>query len=195
MSPLEPGPHVELLDEALELEAAAQRALLDGDVDAASAGMGAAAACYRASWAAAPPRSFGRLIGMLKAAVLAGDAREAARYARGQLGDSADSAPSAYALAIAALVDGDDALATQAAERMRGGSPAFDRTAAAITAIAAGDAARYASELSAIVASFEQREEHLTGVPIADTALMLDALAAPRGLSALPPRSPVLPRR
>jgi uncharacterized protein len=42
------------------------------------------------------------------------------------------------------------------------------------------------------VADFETREEHLTGVPIADTALVLERLAEPRGL-AVYPLSPLLP--
>jgi hypothetical protein len=38
----------------------------------------------------------------------------------------------------------------------------------------------------AIVEDFEGREAHLTGVPIADTALMLERLAERRGLAAHP---------
>jgi hypothetical protein len=37
-----------------------------------------------------------------------------------------------------------------------------------------------------IVADFEGRSEHLTGVPIADTALMLERFAERRGLAARP---------
>jgi hypothetical protein len=40
--------------------------------------------------------------------------------------------------------------------------------------------------VAAIVADFEGRDEHLTGVPIADTALMLERLAGARGLAAHP---------
>lgn len=191
--PFEPGPHADLLAQAIADEADAQRALLDGDHERASAGFRAAADAYRASWELAPPRSYGRLVGMLKAAVLAGDARDDAAYARRALGDAADSPASAYALAIAALASGDDGLAARAAEGMRGGSEAFDRTAAAITALTAADAEAYAAALAAIVGSFETREEHLTGVAIADTALMLDALAEPRGLAVRPHGSAVLP--
>ena len=69
---------------------------------------------------------------------------------------------------------------------MREGSPAFGRAADAIAALAAGDADAYASAVRAIVSDFEGREEHLTGVPVADTALMLERLAEPRGLAAHP---------
>lgn len=186
------GPHADLLSDALETEAAAQRALMAGDPVAAE-DFTRAAACYRASWEAAPPSSFGRLVGMLKAAVIASDAGEAATYTRRALGDVAGSPTSAYALAIAALVDGDDELAAGAAAGMRGGSDAFDRTADAMTALAAGDGTAYGAALGAIVTSFEERDTHLTGVAIADTAVMLERLAAPRGLAAHPGPSPVLP--
>jgi hypothetical protein len=45
------------------------------------------------------------------------------------------------------------------------------------------------------VRDFEGRDAHLTGVPIADTALMLEALAAPRGMTARvdSPLMPALP--
>ena len=93
---------------------------------------------------------------------------------------------------MAALVEGDDAAARAAAEGMRAGSPAFGRAAAAIEALADGDADRYAGAVREIVSDFEGRDEHLTGVAIADTALMLERLAAARGLAARP-ESALLP--
>ena len=181
--------HRVAMDEAIESEARAFDALLEGR-DAAPL-LKSAVASWRESWEAAPPRSFGRLIGMVKAAVLAGDASDAAGYVRGQVAD-ADSPPSAYALAIAALVLDDGEEAARCAAAMRGGSDAFDRTADAIEALATRDAARYETAVRAIVADFEQRTDHLTGVAFADTALMLERLAEPRGLAARP-SSPVLP--
>jgi glycerate 2-kinase len=196
------------LREALALEADAQRRLLAGDATGGAARMAAAAERYRASWERAGPRSFGRLIGMLKAALIAGDAAEAvgstgdagpqrgavasARYVREQLGTEGDTPPSWYALAIAAAVLGDDDGAARAAEAMRAGGDAFTRTADAIDALARRDAAGYAEALRAIVADFEAREQHLTGVAFADTALMLERLAEARGLAARP-RSELLP--
>jgi hypothetical protein len=182
--------HAELLREAMEVEGRAHRVLLAGGD--AGGELRAAAALYRASWEAAPPASYGRLIGMLKAAVIAGDAGEEALYARGSLGDEVDSAPASYALAIAALVEGDDAEAEAAAAGMRGGSPAMVRAADAIAALASGDREAYGDAIRAIVEDFEGRGEHLTGVPIADTALMLERLAAARGMAS-GPRSPLLP--
>jgi hypothetical protein len=52
--------------------------------------------------------------------------------------------------------------------------------------VADGDADRYASAVAGIVSDFEQRDEHLTGVAIADTALMLERIAAQRGMAARP---------
>jgi hypothetical protein len=150
---------------AIAREGDAHRAALEADPGAADA-YREAAGLYRASWEAAPPASYGRLVGMLKAAILAGDPDDAARYVQGELaGEAEPSPPAAYALAVAALLTGDDASAARHADEMRAGSPPFGRAADALAALAA-------------------RDEHLTGVRIADTAAMLEALAAPRGLAA-----------
>lgn len=184
--------HRVLLGEALELEAEAHRALLAGDDVAARDALRAASDRYRASWDAAPRDAYGRLVGMVKAAVLAGEATTAARFVRSAVEEPPSSPTSAYALAVAALVEGDDELAARAAEVMRGGSEAFGRAADAIAALAGRDTAAYAAAIEAIVADFAAREEHLTGVAIADTALMLERLAAPRRLAARP-ASPLVP--
>jgi hypothetical protein len=184
--------HRALLDEALQLEAEGQRALLEGDAQGARDALRAASDRYRASWEAAPPDAYGRLVGMLKAAVLAGDAETAARYVHTAVGDEPASPTSAYALAIAALVHGADELAARAAQAMRGGSDAFDRTADAIVALAGRDRPGYEAAVGAIVDDFAGRAEHLTGVPIADTALMLERLAGERGVAAQI-TSPLLP--
>jgi hypothetical protein len=178
------GEHQRLLRAALEREGEAQRLLLDGALEAASAAYREVAQLYRRSWEAAHERAFGRLIGFLKAAVLAGGGEDEAAYVRRQLGDAGDSPASAYALALAALLAGEDDLARESAAAMRGDSPAFDRAADAIEAIAHREPAAYSRALEAIVADFESRAEHLTGVPIADTALVLQRLAAARGLAA-----------
>jgi len=183
--------HQELMSQAIAADGEAQRALLSGEGESARRALRRASELYRSSWEAAGPRAYGRLVGMLKAAVLAGGGEEEAEYTQGQI-QAADSAPAAYALALAALVLGEDANARAAAAGMRGASEAFDRTGEALDALAARDAARYAEALRAIVADFEAREEHLTGVAFADTALVLERLAAPRGLAARL-TSPVLP--
>jgi hypothetical protein len=181
-----------LLTEALSREAEAHRLLMEGRPDEAREVLQAVAGLYRRSWEAAPPRSYGRLVGMVKAAILAGEAGPAAAEVRREIGPEGDSPASWYALALAALVEGEEDLAARAAEGMRGGSEAFDRTADAVDALAAGDAERYGAALRAIVEDFEARSEHLTGVAIADTALALERLAGERGFRA-DVRSAVVP--
>jgi hypothetical protein len=182
------GEHRDALLEAIGLEGEAHRALFAGDAATAAERLRAAAAAYRRSWELAPPGSYGRLIGMLKALVIAGDdPRAEAAYVRGQIAEQDASPPAWYALAIAALVEDDDALARRAADGMRAaGVEPFVRTADAVDALARGDGAAYAAAARAIVADFEGRSDHLTGVPIADTALMLERLAERRGLAAHP---------
>ena len=75
---------------------------------------------------------------------------------------------------------------------MGDGTDAFGRAGQAIAALAARDEGAYSVALTAIVRDFEQRAEHLTGVAIADTALMLSELGARRGM-AVTVDSPVLP--
>lgn len=174
------GPDVDLLLAALVTEREGQRRLLDGDEEAARPYMRAAAAAYLASFPLAQPRSWGRLIGAVKAAVLAGGGEDEARLAREALGDIADSPPSCYLGALAAIVLGDDHEALARTPGMREGGEAFGRAADGIAAIAQGDRPSLDAALSAIEEDFAARDEHLTGVPIADTALMLRAIAARR---------------
>jgi len=190
-----PHKHQELLTGAIEHESQAHRQLLDGDRDAARAEFATAADLYRQSWEAAHARAFGRLVGMLKASVLAGDdALAEASYARSALADAdPGSATANYARAIAAVIAGDDEDAVVWAARLDGAPEAFARAGAAIAALAARDEPGYAAAVREIVRDFEQRSQHLTGVAIADTALMLEVLAARRGMAAAVVGSPVLP--
>jgi hypothetical protein len=182
----------DLLQEALAAEADGHRALLDGDQESAAARLRDAVDLYRRSWEAAGPRAFGRLVGMQKAAVLAGDGDAAAAYARKALGGEGDSPASWYAIGIGAVVVGEDELAQRAADGMRDGSAPFVRAADAIDALARADRSAYETAVRAIVEDFEGRDEHLTGVPIADTALMLERIADERGM-AIRPESELLP--
>ena len=63
-----------------------------------------------------------------------------------------------------------------AAEAMQGGSEAFGRAAAALRALADRDDAAFDAAVQAIKDDFAGRAEHLTGVAIADTALMFERL-------------------
>lgn len=174
------------LDAALAAEAEAYRALLAG----ADAGPAFARArdAYLASHAETGPSSWGRLVGGLKMAVLAGDGAErVARAAVAEVGE-AETPASAYALALARVVLGEppDVGAMLAA------GDAFERTGRALAALAAGDGDAYGAALRAIVADFAARDQHLSGVPVADTALVLERLAAVRGM-AVGPAAGILP--
>src|SRR5436190_20534427 len=133
-----PRKHQELMTAAVERDGDGQRALLAGDRDAARAAFAAAAVLYRQSWVQAPPTAYGRLVGLLKASVLAGGGAESeARYVLDALRDAdRDSSTASYARAVAALILDEDADARAWAQRMGAGTDAFGRTAEAIDAIA-----------------------------------------------------------
>ena len=106
---------------------------------------------------------------MLKAAVLAGAGPAEARYVQGELSDAGPAGPTtgkgspsatgSYALALAALILGDEEEARERARSMSTGGEAFARTGEAIAALAAHDQSRYEVALAAIVGDFEQRGE------------------------------------
>ncbi|MGH2962935.1 MAG: hypothetical protein ACRDL3_12195, partial [Solirubrobacterales bacterium] len=87
-----------MLSDALAREGEGHRLLLDGDAASAAKPLREASKLYRRSWEAAGPRSFGRLIGMVKCAVLAGDGAAQATYVMHELGDAADSPTGWYTL-------------------------------------------------------------------------------------------------
>jgi hypothetical protein len=184
---MQEGEHRELMIAAIAAEGVAHAAFVDGDVEAARAAYADAVEKYRASWALAPPKSYGRLVGLLKAAVLGGDSAAAAEEVRAALDgdpDAAGSPVASYVLAVAALILGDDDAVGPVADVMDPRGGAFERTATALRALAAGDGTAYAEALAAIEADFAGRDEHLTGVAIADTAIMLELIARERGLAA-----------
>jgi hypothetical protein len=189
------GEHRELMMAAIATEGEAHAALLAGDPDAARAAYAKAVEQYRASWALAPPKSYGRLVGLLKAAVLGGHAVPAATEVREALAgdeDAEGSPVASYVLAVAALIAGDDDEVAGRAAKMEPRGEAFERTATALRALADRDADAYAAALTSIEADFASRDDHLTGVAIADTAVMLELLADERGM-AMRPSSPLMP--
>ena len=156
-----------------------------------------AAERYRESYDNAPPESFGRLIAVVKMAVLAdGPAAAAseARWALDQVPGDSESPIGRYAACLALLVLGRDEDARPLAETLRAGpSHRFPAGVAdALAGLATRDAALYAGGLADTVRSFESREEHLENIPVADTVLVLERLATERGL-ARRPSSIVLP--
>jgi hypothetical protein len=174
------------LNAALAAEAEAYRMLLAGA--AAGPALADARDAYLASHAESGPASWGRLLGALKMAILAGDGVEpVARRAVAET-EAADSPASAYvrALAQVALAQPPDV------EAMLAAGGAFERMGRALRALAAGDRPGYEAALAEIVADFAAREQHLSGVAIADTALVLERLAEPRGM-AVHPHGPLTP--
>jgi hypothetical protein len=152
---------------------------------------------YRDSWEHAPPESWGRLIGALKARLLAGDRDSAAAEARWALeqGPAESASPiGRYAACLASLVLEADREAAALAAGLRAEEPAgFPAdVAAALAALAARDAVAYGAAVSAVLESFEAREAYLEDIAVADTVIVLEALADPRGL-ATSPRSLLLP--
>jgi hypothetical protein len=154
-----------------------------------------AAERYRESYDGAPPESWGRLIGAVKARVLAGDwagAVEDSRWALDQRPGEGDSPIGAYAAVLAELVLGEDTEAGRFTARLRGGNfPA--PVADALSALSSRDGAAYAEAVKRVLESFETREAYLEDIPVADTVLVLEAFAERRGLAA-GLRSRLLPR-
>ncbi len=154
-----------------------------------------AARRYRESWdAGAPPDSWGRPIAAMKALLIAGDdASEAARWALDAGAAEAVSPVGRYAAALASLVLGDDVQARILADTIVERDDFPRDVADAVLMIAGDDPTDYAIAVERILDSFEQRSEFLENVRVADTVLVLQALAAKRGIADDLPESELLP--
>jgi hypothetical protein len=158
--------------------------LMDGDEAGAAEWLRRSAARYRESWdAGAPPDAWGRPIAAMKALLIAGeDARAAAHWALEAGAGSSESPIGSYAAALALLVLDNEEMAVRHAARLQRAG-AFPRDVAdALAAIASGDRDAYAEAVGRVRRSFETRDAFLEDLPVPDTALALDALAARRGL-------------
>lgn len=170
--------------------------LMLADQDTAAKRLHDAADTYLASYADAPPGSWGRLIAMMKASILAEDWPAAEEYARKTLDEGAlESATpiGAYAAALALLTLGRAEDARLPANTLRGRDDFPPAVADAVATLAAEDTAGYAIAVEDVLESFEQRDEYLEDVPVADTVLVLQALAERRGIAAPLAASAVLP--
>ncbi len=169
--------------------------LMDGRDDEAREWLRRSAERHRESYAGAPPGSWGRPIGAIKARLLAGDMEGAAadaRWALDETGAGAESPIGRYAEVLALLVLGRDDEAAPVARALAAADDFPPDVAAGLAALAEHDADGYGSAVRDVLASFEARDEYLEGVPAADTVLVLQALAAERGL-AVRLSSPLLP--
>ena len=161
--------------------------LMLGRSDEAAAWFARAAERYRESFAEAPAGSWGRPIGAIKARLLADDWAGAANEARWALEAGAADSESPigrYAAALALLVLGRDAEARVHADAIRTGDDFPNDVGDALAFIAAGDVVGYIEAVEGVLESFETREEYLEDMPVADTVLVLQALAGRRGIAA-----------
>ena len=170
--------------------------LMLGDADAAADALARAAAAYLDSYDDAPRGSWGRLVAMIKAAILAGDWAGAADHARRTLDEGAREAESPigrYAAALALLTLGEDEDARPVADSIREREDFPHDVANALATLAAEDTLGYTYAIESVLESFERRDEYLEDIPAADTVVVLQALAERRGIAA-ELESPLLPR-
>jgi hypothetical protein len=146
-----------------------------------------AAERYRESWEDAPAGSWGRPIGAIKARILAADWEGAAADARWALDTGAGESGSpigryAAALACAVLERWHEVRLHADAAREHESFPAA--VADALAFLATENVVDYDDAVGDVLASFETRGEYLEDMPVADTVLVLQALAARRGMAA-----------
>lgn len=140
---------------------------------------------WRESYALAPPGSWGRPIGAVKARILANDwdgAERDARWALDEGAAGADSPIGHYAAALALLVLSRWAEARVQADQLRTHEGFPTDVADALAFIAADDPVGYAQAIDEVLESFETREGYLEDIPVADTVLVLQSLATRRGI-------------
>jgi len=168
--------------------------LMDGSRDEGNEWLRRAADRYRESRQDAPPGSWGRPIGGMKALLLAGeDATEPAQWALDQGAADATSPIGRYAGTLALLVLGRDVEARVLASTLRDRDDFPHDVADALTTIAAQDHAGYLIAIENVLDSFETRTDFLEDIAVADTVLVLQLLAAARDTAVDLPVSPRLP--
>jgi hypothetical protein len=169
--------------------------LMLGRRDEAATWLARTAERYRQSWPNAPPGSWGRPIGAMKARLITGDiegALEDAEWALEAGAPDSGSPIGLYAAALAYVVRGEDSEAGRLAAKLQGRDEFPQPVADTLAAISARDANGYEASVRALLADFERRDEFLEDIPVADTVLALQTLAEARGL-AVPLASPLLP--
>jgi hypothetical protein len=175
---------------------AALALLMQGDAAAARTWLVRAAERYRESAEHAPAGSWGRPIGAVKARVLAADwggAEDDARWALADGAGGAESPIGGYAAALAESVLGRWQEARVHADRIRIRDDFPRDVGDALAFVAAHDVLGYVGAVEAVLESFETRQAYLEDVPVADTVLVLQALAQRRGLPPAELESPLLP--
>jgi hypothetical protein len=160
--------------------------LMQGRPDDAAGWFRRAAGRYRESFAEAPADSWGRPIGAMKSLVLAGDwpaAEGAARWALEAGAAEAASSIGRYAATLALLILVEDEQARTHADVIRSRDDFPRPVGDALAFLAAEDVLGYTEAIEAVLVSFETRDEYLEDMPVADTVLVLQALARRRGIA------------
>jgi hypothetical protein len=171
--------------------------LMGGNATSARKWFGSAVERYRESYEHAPPGSWGRPIGILKARILADDWDGAEADARWTLEQNAAEGPSPvgrYAACLALLVLGRDEEARLLADGLRTHADFPTSVGDALAMIAAQDPIGYIEAVEGVLESFESRDEYLEDLPVADTVVVLQRLAARRSMAA-DLSSPLLPEK
>ncbi|MGH3063605.1 MAG: hypothetical protein ACRDMK_04640 [Gaiellaceae bacterium] len=161
--------------------------LMAGRSDEAAEWFDRAAARYRESYELAPPGSWGRPIGAIKSRILTGDwpgAEEEAMWGLSEGAAEADSPIGRYAGALALLTLGRDEKARPVADSLRERDDFPHDVADALRTLAAKDVIGYTEAVENVLESFEQRDEYLEDMPVADTVIVLQALASRRNMAA-----------
>jgi hypothetical protein len=161
--------------------------LMAGDTAAAAKWFDLAVERYRESFAVAPPGSWGRPIGMMKARILSGNwpgAEAVSRWTLEQGAAVADSPIGRYAAALALLVLGRDEEARSLADGLRTHESFPADVGDALAFIVAQDPVGYIGAVESVLDSFESRDEYLEDIPAADTVIVLQALAERRDMAA-----------
>jgi hypothetical protein len=161
--------------------------LMAGDTATARDWFARAVDRYRESFPDAPPGSWGRPIGMIKACVLAADwsaAETESRWTLEQGAAEADSPIGRYAATLALLVLGRDDEARVLSDGLRTHDDFPAPVGDALAFIAVEDPLGYIEAVESVLESFENRDEYLEDIPVADTVIVLQALAARRGMAA-----------
>ena len=151
--------------------------VMQGRRDEAAEWFTRAAERYRESFAAAPPGSWGRPIGAIKARILAGDWRAAEDEARWALEAGAAEAESPigrYAAALALLALGRDPEARAQADAIRTRDDFPNAVGDALAFVAAHDIVGYVEAVEEVLESFEARDEYLEDIPEPGTSLLLN---------------------
>jgi hypothetical protein len=169
--------------------------LMAGDTATAREWFERAVERYRESFPLAPPGSWGRPIAIVKARILAGDwagAEADSLWTLEQGAAEAESPIGRYAACLALLVLGRDEEPRVLADGLRTSADFPAEVGDALAMLAAEDPVGYIEAIEAVLKSFETRDEYLEDLPVADTVIVLQGLAARRNMAAQLD-SPLLP--